>query len=110
MRYQRLGRSLMALAALICWTTPVPGFEGKFRLPCEILYRGEAPFVVTCEVTIKSIEGSVVELARTPNGKTFVIKNGRVDHNEWLLDHKRAVLVSEEPKFCCENDTVEVCF
>jgi hypothetical protein len=110
MRYRRLGATLIVVAALISWAPPARGFEGRFRVPCEILYRGAAPFVVTCEVTLKTSKGHVLELARTPNGKFFVIENVISDYNKWLLNRKKAVVVSEGPEFCCENANVEVCF
>jgi hypothetical protein len=118
MRYQRLGATLIVLIALIFWTTPSPAGapspakEGSFRTPCEIFYRGKAAFVVICKITINATEGHVVELARTPNGKAFVIKNERSNHNEWLLDQEKAVFTSKdkESKFCCKNAEVEICF
>jgi hypothetical protein len=115
MRYQRLGATLIVLIALISSITPLPAEpakEGRFRTPCEIFYRGKAPFNVICEVTIGAIEGYVVESAKTPNGKAFVIENERFDHNKWLLDHKKAVFTSKDKnsKFCCKNYEVEICF
>jgi hypothetical protein len=100
------------LIAFISWTTPLPVREGSFRTPCEIFYRGRAPFSVICEVTIGAIEGHVAESVKTPNGKAFVIENGRLDHNKWLLDHKNAIFTSKdkESKFCCKNAEVEICF
>ena len=109
MRYQRLGTTLIGFVALISWPTPAPSFEGSFRVPCEISYRGEAPFVVICAVKVTTTRGHVVEIARTPNGRAFVVKNDG-GSEEWLLDHEKAVLTSEEPNPCYKNAEVQVCF
>src|SRR5262245_1446035 len=110
MRHQRLGAILIGLVALIAGSTPTPGFQGSFRIPCEISYRGKAPVVVICTVTIITTRGHIVETARTPNGRAFVVKNDGWDQNAWLLDHEKAVLTSKEPKPCYKNIEVQVCF
>jgi hypothetical protein len=48
-------------------------------------------------------------LAKTPNGKTFVIENDKFDASKWYLDHGAAVETSGEPLHCYRNDRVQVC-
>jgi len=109
MRHWRLGTALFILGGLLCYGYPSSSFDGRFKLPCMIIYNGKPPFVVTCEVRINVIERHVLKLARTPNGRTFVIENDKVDASKWYLDHEAAVQTSGEPIACYRNDRVQVC-
>jgi hypothetical protein len=109
MCHWRLGTALFILGGLLCYGHPSSGFDGKFKLPCMIFYNEKPAFVVTCEVRINVTERHFLELARTPNGRTFVIENGKVDASKWYLDHEAAVETSGEPLPCYRNARVQVC-
>jgi hypothetical protein len=51
----------------------------------------------------------MAELVQTPNGKTFVLENDPSD-GKWYLDHKAAVMVSDEPIPCYQNEQLKLCF
>jgi hypothetical protein len=102
---------LIILVALIFWAAPTMGFVGSYRAPCEIFYKGDKPLVVTCMVTVGLNRKHVVMLARTPNGRTFIIENGGPGQDKWFLNHKvAAVLKSKGPDPCFQNEQVKVCF
>jgi hypothetical protein len=105
------GAALIVLGAMIFWAVPTLGFEGTYKAPCEIFYKGDKPFVVTCTIRVGLNRKHVVMLARTPNGKSFRIENGGPDQNEWFLDHKAAeVIKAKQPDPCFQNEKVKVCF
>jgi hypothetical protein len=108
---RRYGPLLIVVVAPIFWVAPTLAFEGTYKAPCEIFYRGVKPFVVTCTVRVGLNKKHVVMSAQTPNGKAFVIENGGPDENEWFLDHKVAeVLRTNDPDPCFQNEKVRVCF
>lgn len=106
--HRQCGVALIVLSALIFRAAPILAFERIYREPCEIAYKGDRPFVVTCVVSVGIDNQHVVMTARTPNGKAFIIENGGPDENEWFLDHKEAEVKGPDP--CFQNAQVKVCF
>lgn len=109
MYHWRLGTAFLIFAILLFCSGAAPSFEGKFKLPCMISYNGQQSLVVECMVTINISDGHVVELAETPNGRSFIITNDKFDASKWYLDHETAVKTSDEPDPCYRNDRVKVC-
>jgi hypothetical protein len=109
MRPCRLSTAVLIITAFFCYGRAATGFEGNFKLPCLIYYNKKLPVAVTCAVMVTLEKGHIIELAKTPNGKTFVIENDKSDSDKWYLDHEPAVETSGEPASCYRNSQVRVC-
>jgi hypothetical protein len=86
------------------------GSQSLFKLPCTISYNGSPLIETDCEVSSTLERGYIVERVRTPNGKSFILESSRSETDEWHLNHQTATKVSDEPKPCYRNRSVEICF
>src|SRR5215469_14251189 len=109
MCYRRLGKALIVFGVLIFPVNFTLGFEGVFKLPCLISYHNKVPFIVNCTVTININTEHVVEMARTPNGKAFIIENDKLDTGKWYLNHEVAIMTLYQPETCYRNAEVKLC-
>jgi hypothetical protein len=86
------------------------GSQSLFKLPCQISYNGNPSIETECEVSSTLERGYTVARVRTPNGKSFILESSRSETDEWYLNHQTATKVSDEPKPCYRNRSVEICF
>jgi hypothetical protein len=106
----RLRAALAIPLIVVFWTNASAGSQSLFKLPCMISYNGSPSIATDCEVSSTLERGYTVERVRTPNGKSFILENGKSEIDEWYLNHQKATKVSDEPNPCYRSALVEICF
>jgi hypothetical protein len=86
------------------------GFEMLDKRPCTIAYNRGLPVHMDCLVRSSMSQGVLVEIVRTPDGKTFRIENTSADIDKWFVNRKRAIKSGTEARPCYTISQIEICF